>query len=280
MLAISRDTPLLADYASVLESAHVQVGKTIGAFMIGNYCMVPQFIRPIDITQHTPTIPEVAYVGIMETVTSIFTMHTCYHYLITHYLDLEALNNTVWSTAMYAVSTALVMIAVQGFFARRIWLLDARYRPIVVIACLMSAVELAFYVATTAEIFKSGTISGFKRIAWLLSTGATLALSMDLLLTAVLIYLLHCSRTGMKRTDSAIDTIILYAVSTGLLTGVLHVLATLFGYILPSDFFHATFDIPATKMYANSLLTALNSRQHLASFYVAPTTFCHSRTSE
>ena len=40
----------------------------------------------------------------------------------------------------------------------------------------------------------------------------------DVLLTSILVYSLHKSRTGIKRTDSMINVLIMYAVNTGLLT--------------------------------------------------------------
>ena len=45
--------------------------------------------------------------------------------------------------------------------------------------------------------------------------GSAQAITADSLLTGVLIVTLHWSRTGIKRTDSMIDVLILYAVSTG-----------------------------------------------------------------
>ncbi|KAI0672550.1 hypothetical protein C8Q78DRAFT_758351 [Trametes maxima] len=197
----------------------------------------------------------VAFVGIMETVTSVFTIHTCYHYLITHYSDVDALGRTVWSLAMYPISTVAVIGAVQGFFARRIWILDVHYRPLVVIVCVLCVVESAFYTgaksypATTAEIFKLGTFIAFKDVTWLLSAGGTVAVIIDVFLTAILTRLLHRSRTGLISTDS--------------------VVAMVLGYTHPEALYHVIFGIPGSKMYANSLLAALNSRQHIASYYMS-----------
>ena len=48
------------------------------------------------------------------------------------------------------------------------------------------------------------------------SAGVGLAALADTLLTTALIFSLHQSRTGIKRTDGIIDVLILYAINTGM----------------------------------------------------------------
>ena len=49
----------------------------------------------------------------------------------------------------------------------------------------------------------------------MISVGSAQAITADTLLTSVLIVTLRRRRTGIRRTDSMIDVLILYAVSTG-----------------------------------------------------------------
>ena len=51
------------------------------------------------------------------------------------------------------------------------------------------------------------------------STGVGIASLADTIMTAALIFSLHRSRTGVKRTDGLINILILYAINTGLVTG-------------------------------------------------------------
>ncbi|EIW53739.1 uncharacterized protein TRAVEDRAFT_74891 [Trametes versicolor FP-101664 SS1] len=87
----------------------------------------------------------------------------------------------------------------------------------------------------------------------------------DLLLASILIHVLHRSRTGFKKTDSMIDLMIMYSVSTGLLTGIGDILNTILAFVFPGKLVYAAVGIPTTKLYANALLAALNSRQYIAS---------------
>ena len=56
------------------------------------------------------------------------------------------------------------------------------------------------------------------RLKYLVSARNAAATVTDVLLTSILVYSLHKSRTGIKRTDSMINVLIMYAVNTGLLT--------------------------------------------------------------
>ncbi|KAI0357932.1 hypothetical protein OH77DRAFT_1510420 [Trametes cingulata] len=120
-------------------------------------------------------------------------------------------------------------------------------------------------------LYLINTYQGFGKDAWLLSAGSLMALIADTLVTTVLIRALRKSRTGSKRTDSMIDILIIYSVNTGLITGVIDLLHTVFAFVRPDDLIYGAFGIIGTKMYANALLAALNSRQSLAAHAYATT---------
>ncbi|KAL1939504.1 hypothetical protein VTO73DRAFT_9815 [Trametes versicolor] len=220
----------------------------------------------------------VAFVVLLETITSVFSMHVCYFYLTTNYFNPEALLHGVWSLNLFPVASGIIMISAQSFFARRVWHLGARISKVVVLFAMLAAkgalciVEIGFFIGKLvplceillALIFHSKRHSGVGR-SWLVSTGSTMAVTADMTLTAALIVFLHRSRTGLKRTDTMIDILILYSVNTGLLTGILNLLSLLFAFIRPGDLIYIGFGIVGAKMYATTLLAALNSRQSLAS---------------
>ncbi|KAI0749999.1 hypothetical protein C8Q80DRAFT_1269786 [Daedaleopsis nitida] len=205
----------------------------------------------------------VIFVLILETFTSALSLHVCYYYLVTSYFNPLALLSGTWSINLFPVVSGIVMTASQSFFARRVWVLGPRYRILVCIAAILCILEIGFFAAATAEAFIIPTFEGFKRVTWLVSTGSTMAVTADILLTVVLIYVLKHNRTGVKRTDSMLDIMIMYSINTGLLTGVFNLLSLLFAYIRPGDLIYIGIGIPGTKMYANTLLAALNSRMSL-----------------
>ncbi|TBU53313.1 hypothetical protein BD310DRAFT_909593 [Dichomitus squalens] len=138
---------------------------------------------------------------------------------------------------------------------------------------------LAFFSAATIETFMIPTFQEFEHLEWLISVGSAQAITADILLTTVLIITLHRSRTGIKRTDSILDVLILYAISTGLLTTIFNALAflsTRFDVLIGGSaskkhdlhcILHHCHEMNANdiqKVYANTLLVALNTRDSLS----------------
>ncbi|OSD00606.1 hypothetical protein PYCCODRAFT_1437195 [Trametes coccinea BRFM310] len=170
----------------------------------------------------------VTTVMIAETLTSIFCMHICYHYLVKSYSKPQALQFGIWSIDVYPLVTGISMVISQSFFARRIWLVAPRFRLVVVVAGILCLAEIGFFLTGSVKAFIIPTFQQYEEFQWLVSAGSTMAVTADTLLTAVLIIVLHKSRTGIRRTDSMIDVMIMYAVNTGLLTGVFNLLSMLF----------------------------------------------------
>ncbi|KAI0325088.1 hypothetical protein GY45DRAFT_1375019 [Cubamyces sp. BRFM 1775] len=201
---------------------------------------------------------------VLETVHIVLCMHICYYYLVTNYFNPLALLDGVWSIRILPISTALVILLSEGFFVRRVYLIGARYRPVVLVVPILMLVVLGFAIAASAEAFIRPTFSDFDKVAWMTSAAFGAAVVIDLLLTGTLIITLQKSRTGFKRTDSLIDVLIIYTINTGLLTGIFSVLSLIFALVSPDNLIYSAFNIIATKCYANSLLAVLNSRKMLA----------------
>ncbi|OSD00603.1 hypothetical protein PYCCODRAFT_1437192 [Trametes coccinea BRFM310] len=206
----------------------------------------------------------VTAVVIVETVTAILSMHVCYYYLVKNYLKPQVLLRGVWSIDVFPLLSGISMALSQSFFARRIWLVAPSYKPLVVVAIILCIAEIAFFIAGSVKAFIIPTYAQYEDSQWLVSAGSTMAVTADTLLTAVLIIVLRKSRTGVKRTDSMIDVMIMYSVNTGFLTGVFNLLSMLFSFTQKTNLIWIAFGIIGAKMYGTTLLAALNSRQSLA----------------
>ncbi|KAI1783610.1 hypothetical protein LXA43DRAFT_1102370 [Ganoderma leucocontextum] len=220
---------------------------TFGAVLLGT------FIALIAID----TFPQVSFVVVLETITSAMSMHICYNYLVSNYFNPPALLHGIWSINLFPVVSGIVMVSTQTFFfVRRVYVLGRGYRIFVAFAVFLCFIEMGFFIAATTEAFIIPTFGGFKHVTWLVSTGSTMAVTSDVIITAMLIFALRRSRTGVKRTDSMLDVMIMYSINTGLLTGVFNLLSLLFAFIRPGDLIYIGFAIPGTKMYANTLMAA------------------------
>ncbi|KAI0353712.1 hypothetical protein OH77DRAFT_1522272 [Trametes cingulata] len=196
----------------------------------------------------------------LDTFHTVLCMHACYWYLISNYYKPLQLTKGVWSVDLLPVAVGCTIITCQCFYARRVYLIERKYKYVVVFVILLFLAVLGCAVAATAEAFILPNYSDFSRVTWLTSAGFGIVVVADALLTGVLMFTLHRLRTGHQRTDSVIDVLILYALCTGLLTDILSVLAFCFGLFLPHKLVYVAIDNVTAKVYVNSVLAALNFR--------------------
>ncbi|KAI0631714.1 hypothetical protein C8Q77DRAFT_1061482 [Trametes polyzona] len=202
---------------------------------------------------------------VLETFHSVLCMHIIYFYLTTNYFNPMALQQSVW--CLLGVVTGAVILASQSFFLRRVWKIGRKFRPLVVVAGILLLGEFGGLSLLTAsgKRFLTPTLHNSSQ-AWMNSAGVGMAVLSDTLLTAALTFSLHKSRTGIKRTDSTIDLLIMYAINTGGLANasITNLLSLIFAIVMPHNLIYAGIVIVATKLYANSMMAVLNSRRSLA----------------
>ncbi|KAI9068724.1 hypothetical protein FKP32DRAFT_1671966 [Trametes sanguinea] len=246
------------DDSGELDSAReaAWMNRTFGSVLVG--CYLGFIIYGLNLHQaarYYKTFPKdhiylkllVASVLFWETWHTAFAMYTCYHYLVANYFNSSAL------------------LVGYLFFMRRVYLLVGRRSKILIaFVVLFLLAELGLATASSAETFIKTTFKEYAHVTWIISVAYGMAAVADAILTTILICALRRCRTGMQRTDSLLDVLILYAISTGLLTCVFDLATFLVTLIQPSDFVWFAVNIVATKVYPASLLAALNTRQILA----------------
>ncbi|KAJ8482415.1 hypothetical protein ONZ51_g5391 [Trametes cubensis] len=229
---------------------------------------------------------------LFDTIQSVLSIHTCYWYLVTNALNPSRLHTgicaasslhvnvstvgrcTFWSTApteasssswydqpgppivhvelMHAYSYTDMQAIAMG--AVGIGSSIGEYcsiSPMVIDAVLDDDI-----LAITIEAFVQPNYVAYKRYAWLIPIAFGAVITNDLMLTGILTTTLHQSRTGFKQTDSLIDTLILYAISTGLATNIFSILGFVISLVLPSAMIYILASIITTKLYVNCVLAA------------------------
>ncbi|KAI6119189.1 hypothetical protein EV401DRAFT_1504454 [Pisolithus croceorrhizus] len=206
----------------------------------------------------------VAAVWVLDTLHVAFMCHVLYYYLITNYGVLMSLEYV----ASIMVNT-LVITMVQSFFAHKIyhlcrhkvrWLVTA---PII----LLLVAQLGFGTATAVVTFLNNAVTYAAYIRFYTATPAlATALLAEVFNTVSLCVLLYerGSRSAVPRTKRLLNTLIVYAVNRCVLT-LLVVIAEV--TMDANDIVAWTMALTwlSPKLYANSLLASLNTRQHLRS---------------
>ncbi|KAI0763307.1 hypothetical protein BD413DRAFT_211354 [Trametes elegans] len=193
---------------------------------------------------------------LFDTFHTVLCMHMSYWYLVVNYFRPDRLFTGIWSINLIAVTLGVNIISCQCFFARRVYIIGHKWRIVSYLAGIGFVAEMGFAIAATIEAFVQPDYAAFHNYAWLISAAFGIAVVSNAMLTAILIYVLHQSRTGFKKTDSKIDTLIKYAVCTGFITDIFSVLALIFALIQPGNLIYTGIDLVTSKLYVNSVLAA------------------------
>ncbi|KAI0045642.1 hypothetical protein FA95DRAFT_1607556 [Auriscalpium vulgare] len=202
---------------------------------------------------------------ILDSTHQALILHVVYYYIVANYGDPFDLLNNVWSIAASIVISSLIASLVQSYLILRIWRLS-KNKYIVAGCC---ALMLGFLSTTLAYAIRELTFtyvlvaeSKLKPIA---TVGLCLSVATDVSIAVALSYYLHKSRTGFRRSDDVLTKLIISAVTTGALT-TLVVIADLAAYLAaPDQTYVLVINFSTGKLYANCLLTSLNSREYFTS---------------
>ncbi|KAI0756139.1 hypothetical protein C8Q80DRAFT_1264236 [Daedaleopsis nitida] len=286
----------------------IPVDNTLGAWLLGvagslilNGMIFHQTYRYFKLYPTDKSLLKawVLIVMVLETFTTILTLHTAYFYLVTKFWEPRHFftASTVWSINLLPIPGSIAALVSQSFFARRVWIIAPKLRVVVCVATILivgnvgallyryvfPAIVSLFPSALTAilrpascpptvicpsalsvKMFNSSNFADWLEFSWLASVGSSVQMVGDMTITATLIYVLHTSRPGINsRTDSMVDLLIMYAVSTGLITCIVHILNVAFSIAYSDNFIYAALSCILTKLYANTFLVALNTRKSL-----------------
>jgi hypothetical protein len=249
----------------------IDIPKTFGALLIGGLfaSLLSGFVI-IQVVVYFKLYPaDRARLKIL--VLTVWFLDTCHltciwlslwSYLIDYYEIAQQINNIHWSLALSVLFPAMLTFLVHIFFANRIFMLSKHNyyltAPIVVLAIL----RLTSACVTTSFMLHLHTFQRFKHdVRFIFTTGLALSTTVDVLITASLFFLLQTSRTGGATLDTVIDTLIRYTFETSSLTCAGTIASMLCWLIIPNNLIFFGLHFVIGKLYANSLLVTLNTRE-------------------
>ncbi|KAI9059691.1 hypothetical protein FKP32DRAFT_1679746 [Trametes sanguinea] len=238
----------------------------IGSWLVGTFLttllvgmLMQQTFRYFRLYPSDPSYMKawVVLAVVLQLVTTALIMHTSYYYLVTYYLNPIVFTKPgVWTSAVVPVFGSINNLVCESFFARRVFMIGHRYRIIVLSAMVMILASCGFFIAVTVQAFTlHNVVSSSEKGGWLPTVGSALLLAGDVQLTGVLVYVLHQGRSGIKRTDSMVDILIAYAVSSGSIICILNLSG-----VFPHNIIYSASTLVAQSVYTNSFVVALNTR--------------------
>ncbi|TBU31270.1 hypothetical protein BD311DRAFT_795578 [Dichomitus squalens] len=289
---LSMSTPACSNAEYTI--THAPVDNTLGAWLLGAFfALILSGFLFLQAYLYFRLYPDdrrllriwVLIMLVFETFTTVMVMHTTYYYAITKYWDAGAFDilPPVWSVSLLPGVGSITGLVSQVFFARRVWILSSKLRPVVAIAMVLILGYCGCFVAMSVKLsvlqpstrqatlsaltltdrFQAPSVSSLYGSAWIISVASAVQMVADMMITSTLIYLLRRHRTGFRRTNSILDTLIAYVLSTGLITCFFHIINVICSAAWSKTFIWATTSCILLKLYANTFLVALNIRKSL-----------------
>ncbi|KAK1233527.1 hypothetical protein PQX77_003338 [Marasmius sp. AFHP31] len=207
----------------------------------------------------TSSSNQVAYLFILETVNSAFSMANMYEALIAGFGSQEAVAKFPMLFLTQPILSVLIAFPIQLFFAWRVQIVTGTSWISAIIG-LLALTSCAGGIWTGVKV---GVIKTFIRkpelhtsaLVWFLTSCVA-----DVLITVSLVRSLSQRKTGFTATDSVIDKIIRTTVQTGMITAVCAIGDVVFFMTLEHSALNFIWDLILVKLYANCLLSTLNSR--------------------
>ncbi|KAF8888018.1 hypothetical protein BD779DRAFT_1672431 [Infundibulicybe gibba] len=205
-------------------------------------------------------------------VLSVWTLDVCHtvciwaalwDYIVDRFGEANGIDFIPWTMAAM-VFTAILTFLVHCFFAHRIFRLSKQNWALTIPIVILALLRLVSAAATTAEMIHTHSFSTFRlHFRWLFTLGLALSSAIDVIITGSLFFLLQKSRPDGARLNRVIDMLILYAFETGSLTCAGTIAAMLCWLASQNNLIFMGLHFVIGKLYANSLLVTLNTRQKL-----------------
>ncbi|KAJ7667665.1 hypothetical protein DFH06DRAFT_224399 [Mycena polygramma] len=205
----------------------------------------------------------VGVVFVCDSIHQALISHTVYWYVITNYSRPEALSNLVWSILLEVLFNGLIGLMVQSFLAMRVWRLSNRNKALTAVTASLVLAEFGCSVAFTIQSLQLKTWKELGELKGLSMSVNVLGAVSDFFIALTLVYYLRRSRTGFKKSDTMITKLIVFSVSTGLLTSVCAVASLVSIIVWGQTLIYVAFYFSLGRLYFNSVLATLNARNDI-----------------
>jgi len=199
---------------------------------------------------------------ILDTLHTILCIYSIYWYLVLNFGNVENLGYNMWAMNVQVDINGLVDYLVQIYYARRVYIVsNSIILPAIIV--LLGGSCLTFGLVFTVKAAAIKAWSGYHSLIAITCIGLGTGVIADMLIAISMCWFLYQKRTGFARTDSIITTLMSYSINSGLLTSVLTAAVLISFATNPEAMVWQLFFWPMGKIYANSLLAMLNSRDHV-----------------
>ncbi|KIL71193.1 hypothetical protein M378DRAFT_6028 [Amanita muscaria Koide BX008] len=200
----------------------------------------------------------------LDIVHSSLIWHGLWTWFISQYGDKDSIMDIPLSASVTVIFTAIPTLLVHSYYVQRIFRLSGRNYWLSSPILFLAVCRVCSACACSAEMIRSGNFVTFRQnYQWLFSLGLALSTAVDVLITSILFTLLWMSRSRSLSLHGVLDSLILYTLELGSLTGFTTIIAMICWLASKNNLIFLGLYFVIAKLYANSMMASLNMREGL-----------------
>ncbi|GBE86145.1 hypothetical protein SCP_0900220 [Sparassis crispa] len=199
----------------------------------------------------------------------IVSAHAMYFFVVKNIDDNPmAFSKAPWSVCLLMAVNAVVVVLVRFIFLYRLWRFvkakgewNSGWKALLLLTVLLTLVDLSGSLAVSIKLFLTPDTEELEQIKVMVEVVFAAGVSADIFLVGLLCFSLNSSRTGFESTDSLINTLILYAINSGLLPTIVAGAGLATFLVSPSPLVYMAVYNQIANLYLISLIASLNHRK-------------------
>ncbi|KAF8553134.1 hypothetical protein OG21DRAFT_1464619 [Imleria badia] len=204
----------------------------------------------------------VIFLFILDTFHSGSIIYMAWYYAVTNFGNPAALAAAVWPYPFTAIGNSFAALVTHIYLAIRIWRLTSN-KFLYGVTILLAILSFILGMTTGIKGWIMKFASKLPSLTLILTAWLSVQVVADTFITIILVIVFSRSRTGFQKTDTILNRLIRGAIQTGLFAGIFS-LGSLIGFIvLPGTNLFGMFAIPIGRIYTNTLLDTLLTREML-----------------
>ncbi|KAJ7765478.1 hypothetical protein DFH07DRAFT_366499 [Mycena maculata] len=206
----------------------------------------------------------VVAVLICDTCQQALLCHAVYKYLVSSISDPTILLSVVNTLMIELFFSCAIATMVQQFYCWRIYKIGQSVLLAVAVS-VVSWTSCAVLIVYSVKAVKLSLLGEVINLESLSIAANTLSAVADVTISLVLVILLQHAKTGFKRSTDLVNRLMIFTFNTGLPTSICALVATICIAAFPNTFLYIFFFLLLGRLYTNSLLVTLNSREYIKS---------------
>ncbi|KAF7326816.1 hypothetical protein MSAN_02497100 [Mycena sanguinolenta] len=209
----------------------------------------------------------VLLVLVLETIQIVFFFRSSYFRFVEQFGQIQT--DLIWADSLQLLAAYLSAFTVQLYFASRIYSLTKTHGKFSLAAfglytiLLLSVVQIVAGVVQTVWSYELGSYLKLGETKAITTLQSAASFACDVLITVYLYLFLKSHKGNVKKTNSMINMLILDAVNRGILTALSSCLNMVLFLAKPDTFWFFLGLAPSSKLFMNSMLSTLNTRQQI-----------------